>query len=112
MMDAMPDDSSPLLLGPLLRFVGEHKATIWVETTHAARVEVHIGERSWSAPSFVVEEHHYALVLVTERDTRKRDALEVRPQALEPQRHLPRPHRCRPAAGDGWHAAHRVPGAR
>ncbi|NYF97860.1 alkaline phosphatase D family protein [Janibacter cremeus] len=62
----MPADTSPLLLGPLLRFVGEHEATIWVETTHAARVEVHLDERSWSAATFVVEDHHYALVVVTD----------------------------------------------
>lgn len=66
MMGPMSAHNSPLLLGPLLRFVGEHSATIWVETTRAARVEVHIGERSWSAPTFVVEEHHYALVVVTD----------------------------------------------
>ncbi|WP_338750076.1 alkaline phosphatase D family protein [Janibacter alittae] len=62
----MSDTDSPLLLGPLLRFVGEHGATIWVETTRPALVEVHIAERSWSAPTFVVEGHHYALVIVTD----------------------------------------------
>ena len=54
-----------LLLGPLLRFVGRHEASIWVETAASARVEVGIGERSWSAATFRVEGHHYALVLVT-----------------------------------------------
>lgn len=66
MMGRMSADNSPLLLGPLLRFVGEHEATIWVETTRAARVEVHVGERSWSAATFVVEGHHYALVVIAD----------------------------------------------
>lgn len=57
---------SPLLLGPLLRFVGRHAASIWVETDRAARVEVAIGDRTWSAATFRVEGHHYALVLVTD----------------------------------------------
>ena len=53
-----------LVLGPLLRFVGEHDASIWVETADAARVEVAIGERTWQAATFIVEDHHYALVIV------------------------------------------------
>lgn len=55
---------SPLVLGPLLRFVGEHDASIWVETAAPARVTVHTDGRSWGAATFVVEEHHYALVLL------------------------------------------------
>lgn len=55
---------SSLVLGPLLRFVGEHQATIWVETARAAHVEVGIGERTWRAATFLVEGHHYALVIV------------------------------------------------
>lgn len=57
-------DHGPLRLGPLLRFVGQRHATIWVETTRAARVAVLVGERRWSAPTFRVEGHHYALVIV------------------------------------------------
>ncbi|MDN5716893.1 MAG: alkaline phosphatase family protein [Janibacter sp.] len=56
--------SSPLVLGPLLRFVGEHDASIWVEIARPARVTVVSDGREWHAASFVVEEHHYALVLL------------------------------------------------
>lgn len=49
-----------LVLGPLLRFVGETEATIWVETDAACTVEV-LGH---SAPTFEVLGHHYALVAI------------------------------------------------
>ena len=51
---------SRLLLGPLLRHVGEEDATIWVETDRPCTVEV-LGhrERTWT-----VAGHHYALVTV------------------------------------------------
>jgi phosphodiesterase/alkaline phosphatase D-like protein len=57
-----------LVLGPLLRYVGETQATVWVETDAAAEVEV-LGPRlpagaRGRAPTFQVERHHYALVLV------------------------------------------------
>jgi hypothetical protein len=55
---------SPLVLGPLLRYVDEVSASIWVETRNAARVEVAVGERSWAARTFAVHGHHYALVHV------------------------------------------------
>jgi hypothetical protein len=51
---------SELVLGPLLRYVGERDATIWVETDCACEVEV-LGAK---APTFEVDGHHYALVLV------------------------------------------------
>ena len=49
-----------LLLGPVLRHVGERDATVWVETSGPCMVEV-LGhqERTWT-----VAGHHYALVLV------------------------------------------------
>ena len=49
-----------LVLGPLLRHVGEHDATVWVETDGPCTVEV-LGqrERTWR-----VAGHHYALVCV------------------------------------------------
>jgi len=50
-----------LILGPLLRFVGEDEATIWVETGAACEVEV-LGSRQ---RTFCVEDHHYALVHAT-----------------------------------------------
>jgi hypothetical protein len=47
-----------LVLGPHLRYVDEHSATIWVETDVACEVEV-LGRR---ARTFHVSGHHYALV--------------------------------------------------
>jgi PhoD-like phosphatase len=52
----MPD----LVLGPLLRYVGETEATVWVETDTPCEVEV-LGRRE---PTFTVEEHFYALVRI------------------------------------------------
>jgi hypothetical protein len=49
-----------LVLGPLLRYVGLHEATIWVETDAPCEVEV-LGHR---ARTFCVEGHHYALVVI------------------------------------------------
>ncbi len=53
-----------LVLGPLLRHVGEHTATIWVETSHPCRVRVHNEEHGLDAAArtFTVHGHHYALV--------------------------------------------------
>ena len=63
-----------LVLGPLLRYVGETQATVWVETDAAARVEVEVspadpgreaaGGGHGQAPTFRVQGHHYALVLI------------------------------------------------
>ena len=39
-------------------------ASIWVETSAAATVVVHAADRSWSAATFAVHGHHYALVEV------------------------------------------------
>jgi hypothetical protein len=47
-----------LVLGPLLRYVDETQATIWVETDQACEVEV-MGRK---ASTFRIEGHHYALV--------------------------------------------------
>jgi hypothetical protein len=52
----MPD----LLLGPMLRYVSETEATVWVETDAACEVTV-LGA---TEPTFRVEGHHYALVRV------------------------------------------------
>ena len=62
-----------LVLGPLLRYVGETQATVWVETDAAAGVEVLVSAAGTGpeevaargrAPTFRVEGHHYALVLI------------------------------------------------
>jgi hypothetical protein len=52
----MPD----LLLGPLLRYVSETEATVWVETSERCEVEI-LGHRE---PTFSVAGHHYALVRI------------------------------------------------
>jgi hypothetical protein len=55
----------PLRLGPLLRFVDETTATIWVETATAATVVVEAGDVTASANTFGAHGHHYALVELT-----------------------------------------------
>ncbi len=50
-----------LVLGPLLRYVGPHDATVWVETNAACEVEV-LGHR---VRTFHVEGHHYSIVYIT-----------------------------------------------
>jgi hypothetical protein len=55
------ETGAPLLvLGPLLRYVGETAATIWAETDRACEVEI-LGRR---ARTFEVAGHHYALVVL------------------------------------------------
>ena len=50
-----------LVLGPLLRYVGQNEAVIWVETSSPCRVEV-MGS---SEATFCVAGHHYCLLRVT-----------------------------------------------
>ncbi len=54
-----------LVLGPLLRHVDHDSASVWVETAQRAIVRVEADGRSWSAETFAVHGHHYALVEVT-----------------------------------------------
>ena len=54
----------PLLLGPVLRHVGETTAMVWVQTERASEVEV----LGCSARTFQVQDCHYALVPVTGLD--------------------------------------------
>jgi hypothetical protein len=49
-----------ILIGPLLRYLSETEATIWVETSDPCEVEV-LGSRE---PTFSVGGHHYALVRI------------------------------------------------
>src|SRR4051794_19222447 len=49
-----------LLLGPLLRYVGETEATVWVEADAPCEVEG-LGHTS---RTFTVADHHYAIVCV------------------------------------------------
>ena len=52
----------PLLLGPLLRYVDDTSASVWVETRAPGTVSLIRGETSASARTFAVHGHHYALV--------------------------------------------------
>ena len=49
-----------LILGPLLRYVGRTQATIWIETDGPCTVTA----PGRSTPTFEVEGHHYALVVL------------------------------------------------
>ena len=49
-----------LVLGPLLRYVSETEAVIWVETDEACEVEV-LGH---TEPTFCVGGHHFGIVIV------------------------------------------------
>jgi hypothetical protein len=59
-----PTDREPLVLGPLVRYVDETSASVWVETRDHVRVTVRAGDREWHARTFAVHGHHYALVEV------------------------------------------------
>lgn len=53
-----------LVLGPLLRHVGETTATIWVETATTAMVTVTCGQVQAQTRTFAAHGHHYAIVLL------------------------------------------------
>jgi hypothetical protein len=80
-----------LVLGPLLRYVGDTEASVWVETDDACEVDV-LGH---TARTFEVRGHHYAMVGVTGLEpgtvteyTVKLDGAQVWPPTDEPR---PRP---------------------
>ncbi len=58
----MSDTDSDLLLGPLLRYVDDSSASVWVETRGPGTVTVRRGAATASAGTFRVHGHHYALV--------------------------------------------------
>ncbi len=66
-----------LVLGPLLRYVDQTSASVWVETRDAATVVVRAAGRSWSAPTFAVHGHHYALVEVEGLEPGSKNPYEV-----------------------------------
>jgi hypothetical protein len=70
--------SPSLILGPLLRHVGASDATVWVETDAPCEVEARAGEVSRSSPTFTVEGHHYALVVLTGLEPGSTHEYEVR----------------------------------
>jgi hypothetical protein len=54
-----------LLLGPILRHVGQHDASVWVETDARCSVEIRAGDVTGTERTFSVGGHHYAVVVVT-----------------------------------------------
>ena len=62
MTDDGPEDGAAprLVVGPLLRYVDETAATIWVETDRACQVEI-LGHQ---ARTFEVSGHYYGLVVI------------------------------------------------
>ena len=66
-----------LRLGPLLRYVDETSASVWVETEGPAGVTVTRGATSASARTFCVHGHHYALVELDELDPGTTEAYTV-----------------------------------
>jgi len=73
-----------LVLGPLLRYIGETEATVWVETDSPCEVEV-LGHRE---PTFAVEEHFYALVRIEDLEPGSFNEYEVK---LDGERRWPEP---------------------
>jgi hypothetical protein len=73
-----------LILGPVLRYVGETDATVWVETDASCEVEI-LGSRQ---RTFHVAGHHYALVHVTGLEEGRSHPYEV---ALDGERRWPEP---------------------
>jgi hypothetical protein len=73
-----------LILGPVLRYVGSHEATVWVETDAPCRVEV-LGH---SEPTFTVAGHHYALVSIRDLGAGETHPYDVR---LDSERAWPPP---------------------
>jgi PhoD-like phosphatase len=89
-----------LVLGPLLRYVSETEATIWVETNEACEVAV-LGAVE---PTFSVDGHHYALVRVEGLKPATEHAYDVRLDGEvrwpEPDSALP-PSSLRTLGGEG-----------
>ncbi|KRF05651.1 glycoside hydrolase [Arthrobacter sp. Soil782] len=54
--------TASLVLGPMLRYVDETSATLWMETSAACTVELRADGKTWTAATFGVHGHHYALV--------------------------------------------------
>jgi hypothetical protein len=86
-----------LVLGPVLRHVGETTATVWVQTEQKARVEV----LGCAADTFEVDGHHYALVPVTglEPDSRIPYEVHVDGEKVWPRPSSPFPDSVIPTRG-------------
>ena len=90
---AMPE----LVLGPLLRYVDEVEATLWVETDAPCEVEVRLDGASQRCCTFRVEGHHYALVRISELDPGARTSTIYFSTARSSRRKAPLSRRARSA---------------
>src|SRR4029453_5090279 len=63
-----------LLLGPMLRYISQTEATVWVETDVPCEVEV-LGSRE---RTFCVNGHHYALVCLRDLEPGSTQEYEVK----------------------------------
>jgi phosphodiesterase/alkaline phosphatase D-like protein len=95
-----------LVLGPVLRHVGETTAQVWVQTREAGTVSV-LGS---SARTFEVCGHHYALVGVTglEPDSRTPYEVHVDGERAWPPRTSPFPASVIPTRGPQREDRHRI----
>ncbi|GAA1704968.1 alkaline phosphatase D family protein [Nonomuraea bangladeshensis] len=55
-----------LVVGPMLRHVDSHSASIWVETAEPCTVAIEAEGRTYRSPTFTVHGHHYAIVDLVE----------------------------------------------
>jgi hypothetical protein len=89
-----------LVLGPMLRYVSTHEATVWVQASDACEVEI-LGHR---ARTFCAGSHHFALVVVSGLEPGSSTEYEVR---LDGERRWPEadsefpPSRIRTLPADG-----------
>jgi phosphodiesterase/alkaline phosphatase D-like protein len=67
-----------LLLGPLLRHVGERDATLWLETDAPCVVQIRVGARVSEDRTFRVAGHDYAIVVIDGLEPGSSTAYEVR----------------------------------
>ena len=51
-----------LVVGPMLRYVDETSASVWVETSEPCEVTIEVGGTRSRASTFTVHGHHYAIV--------------------------------------------------
>ena len=95
-----------LVLGPVLRHVGETTASVWVQLDQAATVSV----LGCDAPTFEVCGHHYAIVPVTglEPDTRYPYQVHVDGEQVWPPRISPYPQSLVHTRGPGSARRHRI----
>ncbi|PRZ40410.1 PhoD-like phosphatase [Antricoccus suffuscus] len=60
----MPDNAAQILVGPLLRYVDNDSATIWLETDRSCAVSVRCGDVTQTEPTWGLHGHHYALIVL------------------------------------------------